>query len=167
MNLLQKKLHFKDEVSGQPSSSNEPEKSDDLAEVTKETPTQAKESFSAWLTKRSLALGYSNTLEEVSALPELKQPTENRPEGKEAIIDRFIKTQPQISRLKASDEVQAASDRSLQNDDTLVTETLAEIYAQQGHMKKAIKAYEHLGLAYPEKSVYFVARIKKLKERHK
>jgi len=46
----------------------------------------------------------------------------------------------------------------------LVTETLAKIYALQGNVNKAIRAYEILSLRFPQKSAYFATLIKKLKE---
>lgn len=52
---------------------------------------------------------------------------------------------------------------SVQEDDDLVTETLAKIYANQGNYEKAIKAYKKLQLKYPEKKVYFAAQINALK----
>jgi len=51
---------------------------------------------------------------------------------------------------------------SVQEDDDLVTETLANIYVEQGYLEKAIKAFEKLQLKYPEKKVYFAGRIKEL-----
>lgn len=44
-----------------------------------------------------------------------------------------------------------------------ITETLANIYAQQGYHKKAIGIFEKLSLKYPEKSTYFAGRIEKIK----
>ncbi len=43
------------------------------------------------------------------------------------------------------------------------TETLAQIYAEQGYYSHAIHIYEKLILAYPEKNAYFAALIEKLK----
>jgi len=51
---------------------------------------------------------------------------------------------------------------SVQENDDLVTETLATIYTDQGNFEKAIKAFEKLQLKYPEKRVYFAGRIKKI-----
>lgn len=51
---------------------------------------------------------------------------------------------------------------SVQEDDDLVTETLANIYADQGSFEKAIKAFQRLQLKYPEKRVYFAGRIKEI-----
>ena len=42
------------------------------------------------------------------------------------------------------------------------TETLAQIYAEQGYLDEAKQIYSKLCLRYPEKSVYFAALIEKL-----
>ena len=42
------------------------------------------------------------------------------------------------------------------------TETLAQVYREQGYYDKAREIYSKLSLRYPEKSVYFAALIEKL-----
>lgn len=55
--------------------------------------------------------------------------------------------------------------KSVDEDQTIATETLAAILARQGHKEKAIKMYEKLSLQYPEKSSTFAAQIKKLNKK--
>jgi tetratricopeptide (TPR) repeat protein len=47
-------------------------------------------------------------------------------------------------------------------DDCFCTETLAQIYAEQGYYDEAKHIYSKLILAYPEKNTYFAIQIKKL-----
>ena len=51
-----------------------------------------------------------------------------------------------------------------EEDDDLVTETLATIYYKQGAFKKAIRTYEKLCLIYPHKMTYFADLIQKIKQ---
>jgi hypothetical protein len=44
------------------------------------------------------------------------------------------------------------------------TETLAQIYAEQGYFAEAKKIYSHLILRYPEKSAYFASLIEQLQQ---
>ena len=44
------------------------------------------------------------------------------------------------------------------------TETLAQIYAEQGYYEQAAAIYSKLSLRYPEKSAYFAALIEKIKQ---
>ena len=46
----------------------------------------------------------------------------------------------------------------------IFTETLAQIYAEQGYYEQAKDIYSKLILAYPEKNAYFAALIQKLDE---
>ena len=46
----------------------------------------------------------------------------------------------------------------------LYTETLAQIYAEQGYYEQAKHIYSKLILAYPEKNAYFADLIQKLNE---
>ncbi len=80
------------------------------------------------------------------------------------IIDRFIREEPRISRpgvrfYSPSDE---SWESSAENED-IISETLAMLYAEQGNLTKAISIYEKLSLLNQEKSRYFAAQIKKLK----
>jgi len=86
----------------------------------------------------------------------------------ESIIDKFIRENPNISRPKA--EFYNPSNMakwSAEEDDDLVSETLANVYLGQGLIKKAISTYEKLGLIYPHKMSYFAALINQLKTTHK
>jgi hypothetical protein len=46
----------------------------------------------------------------------------------------------------------------------LYTESLAEVYLQQGLRQKAVQVFEKLSLLDPSKSAYFAARIREIKE---
>lgn len=84
----------------------------------------------------------------------------------EDLIDEFLSTNPRISPLDKRDKdavapvVQSESSALVTG---LVTETLALLYAEQGHAAKAIQAYEILKLRVPEKSLIFAARIEALR----
>ena len=84
----------------------------------------------------------------------------------EDLIDEFLSTNPRISPLDKRDKdavapvVQSESSPLVTG---LVTETLARLYADQGHAAKAIQAYEILKLRVPEKSLIFAARIEALR----
>ena len=69
----------------------------------------------------------------------------------------------QINRGGSRNE--AIVKRSIQDNDHLTTETLAEIYVNQGHYKRAIQAYNILCLKYPKKSGFFANRIKEIKNK--
>ena len=84
----------------------------------------------------------------------------------EDLIDEFLSTNPRISPLDKRDK--DASAPVVQSESSplvtgLVTETLARLYADQGHAAKAIQAYEILKLRVPEKSLIFAARIEALR----
>lgn len=62
--------------------------------------------------------------------------------------------------LKDSAEAQPAVKEAEEAD--FCTETLAQIYAEQGYYEQAAQMYSKLILAYPEKSAYFATLIEKL-----
>ena len=64
--------------------------------------------------------------------------------------------------IKAKQERQQGPDAAPSFD--VVTETLAQIYAEQGYYEQAKDIYSKLILAYPEKNAYFAALIQKIDE---
>lgn len=131
-----------------------------------EEPTQEEDipetwsSFSAWL------LGKRSDQSEPEVAQEEDEDTD-KGTSERALIEKFISDQPRISPSRASFfNPEDAGKRSLNEDDSLVTETLASIYVKQGEYKKAKRAYEQLALKYPEKSSYF-ARLAEEAEKRK
>jgi len=85
--------------------------------------------------------------------------------GAAALIDAFLaKGDVKIGPVRdALESTEDWAKQGLVEDPSLVTETMAKLYAQQGQMGRARKAYKLLALKYPEKSVYFAAQLKKLR----
>ncbi|MES2568381.1 MAG: hypothetical protein V4565_16015, partial [Bacteroidota bacterium] len=80
-------------------------------------------------------------------------------EQKKQLIDKIIESDPGRIKLGSTKFFTPAADakQSLLENEHLVTETLAKIYALQGNISKAIRAYEILSLKFPQKSVYFAS----------
>lgn len=79
----------------------------------------------------------------------------------EEIIERFLATSPKIIPKEVID-YQVDNESDEQESHPLVTETLAQIFASQGHSGKARQIYQVLMLKFPEKSNYFANRIREL-----
>ena len=85
------------------------------------------------------------------------------PLTKASLIEKFILEEPRISKPKtAFFNPTDSSVRSNFDEEEIVSETLAQLYAQQGNIQKAVHIYEKLTLLNQEKSRYFAAQIEKL-----
>ncbi|MEC3878005.1 hypothetical protein [Parapedobacter sp. 10938] len=88
------------------------------------------------------------------------------PKKTDPLIERFIREEPQIKPPQADKiNLENKARKSAEDQLTLVTETLANIYVEQGLYPKAIAIYKKLSLKYPEKSTYFAARITELTDK--
>lgn len=153
-------------------------------EVVPSSKTPAEESeeglsmFASWIYSRAKGMQYGEGVHEVSsssidAASDVKSGVEeseastkaesSEPQSKGDIIDAFIRNEPKITPRRTMDvEPPEVVAKALVQDEEWVTETLAQVYAKQGNLGKARKAYKLLALKYPEKSVYFANQIKKL-----
>lgn len=82
------------------------------------------------------------------------------------LIDEFISENPVISPVQKKEFYSPIEKgkESISDTNLPFSETLAEIFANQGNKEMAIKGYENLMLKYPKKSTYFAGLIKKIKE---
>jgi hypothetical protein len=114
-------------------------------------------------TKNNQSDTVENTEKEVEKTKIVKKTTVF--DQKKQLIDKIIESDPGRIKLGSNKFFTPASDakQSLLENEHLVTETLAKIYALQGNISKAIRAYEILSLKFPQKSVYFASLIEKLK----
>lgn len=94
-----------------------------------------------------------------------KQAENQKFEEKRKLIDKIIESDPGKIRMNRDKFFSANQDakQSLLENEHLITETLAKIYALQGNISKAVRAYEILSLKFPQKSAYFASLIEKLK----
>lgn len=93
-------------------------------------------------------------------------PGNDRRQKNRALIDRIIESNPGHIKVREESKFYVPDTKareSLQENEHLVTETLAKIYALQGNINKAVRAYEILSLKFPQKSAYFASLIQKLK----
>ena len=115
-----------------------------------------KKSFLDWI-------GVEKTTKESSQIDlKMKERLEFRKKA-EDLINQFILDQPRIDAKKEFFSPGNMAKKSIEDQNEIVSETLAKVYANQGNNSKAIATYEQLILKNPEKKTYFASLIKDLK----
>ncbi|UMB52369.1 hypothetical protein MKD41_08440 [Lutibacter sp. A64] len=83
--------------------------------------------------------------------------------NKITLINKFIESKPKIKPISKTTVNQDLAPKSITENESLMTETLAKVYLEQQKFENAIKAYRILSLKYPEKSGFFADQIKAIK----
>ena len=125
-------------------------------------------SFSEWL-KLTQAKQIDREEENLEK-PEIEVDLTDSQERKSVLIDRFIQERPRISPADTAAREFSTQDSKPNlpsfgpSQDSLMTETLAQVYFQQKNYKKAIQAYKILILKNPEKSGFFADQIRAIEK---
>lgn len=85
--------------------------------------------------------------------------------SKNELIDKFIAENPSMPKPKREfyNPITAVQE-SVIDQENIISETLAQIYLDQGHFNKAISIFKKLSLKNPKKSVYFATRIEEIEK---
>ena len=99
------------------------------------------------------------------SIVQTKKIVRSKKQNSDEIINIFLEKKPKIKNNKqrffnASENAK----KSIVENNDIITETLAKVYAKQEHFEKAILAYQKLSLKYPQKSSYFANQIKIIKK---
>ena len=124
-----------------------------------------------WLNTEVVSTGYSSPENSNSGIPSFHLTDDSEPVNSNSLIDKFLSSNPGIQPRKNLEEINASEnhqneilEKSLSENDEIVTETLAMIYFQQKKYDKALEAFQKLSLKYPEKSAYFASRIEEIEK---
>ena len=99
------------------------------------------------------------------SIVQTKKIVRSKKQNSDEIINIFLEKKPKIknNKQKFFNASENAKKSIVENND-IITETLAKVYAKQEHFEKAILAYQKLSLKYPQKSSYFADQIKVIKK---
>lgn len=112
--------------------------------------TEEKHSFSEWL--------------KLSQAKPIERKEKNFKQGQSLndklyLIEQFVAKNKSKPKKKEFFSPSNQAKKSVKDQMTFVTETLARVYLEQEHYEKAKLAYKQLSLKYPKKSSFFAGRI--------
>lgn len=98
-----------------------------------------------------------------------EEAAQDRNSRQSRLIDDFLREPveritPAAAKPISQSEAKAIEERSVSENDEILTETLASIYLKQGKTEKAVSIFKKLSLKYPEKSSYFASRIAEIQK---
>jgi hypothetical protein len=138
-------------------------KTEDLGS-SKDVSAEDEHSFLAWLDDLSEPEPEPKKSAIKEEVPERQKKNKTSQQGDpQKLLDQFITNRPSMRRMKKEFySPQNMAVKSIQNNDGLVSETLAELHLKQENPLKAIEIYEQLKLQNPKNIAYFAARIQKI-----
>lgn len=102
---------------------------------------------------------------QMEELPDQRKEFSLRPLPKDDFLEEFIlQQQNHLPARGTFFSPEESARRSIEENDGILSETLARLIAAQGKKDKAIKIYQQLMLNNPQKSSYFAAQIEKLRK---
>ncbi|MEY8870418.1 hypothetical protein [Meridianimaribacter flavus] len=122
-------------------------------------------SFTEWLKITSFKpIERESSIEVEETKNTQEEAQESTIDKKFELIDKFLSENPKIVPVKDTKPQQNLAQPKPEQNDGLMTETLARIYLEQKNYDKAIQSYKILSLKYPEKSGFFADQIKAVKK---
>jgi hypothetical protein len=105
---------------------------------------------------------------DISDMPEGELPSDKaRKSEKTKLIESFLEQGATFKTSLQGEQNEQPVDlaaRAVAINDDIVTEKFANLLLRQSKFEEAMEAFEKLSLKYPEKSIYFAARIEEVKK---
>ena len=143
-------------------------------EITETTQVQEKDDLMQILQQRLAELSKESFSVKGTKEVEVKEEVLYEPKPSvslDELVEKFNKFPPSVSYnptdFEDEENYKDLGKSSLQEKTNIVSETLAELYTNQGAYDKAIKIYEALMVKYPEKNATFAKLIESLKDKKK
>ncbi|MEO0472360.1 MAG: hypothetical protein AAF206_22245 [Bacteroidota bacterium] len=98
----------------------------------------------------------------------IRQADNHRPPSDEDLISQFLSGDQRLSRpdpTRSTIPTPEYVGKSVEEDEELISETLAKILLRQNNRDEAILVYQKLSLRFPDKKAYFDAQIQKINNR--